>query len=565
VSAPVTVSGATPSGAHPSGATLTGTHPSGATLAERAPAAIADEHLQQALGKIHDRYRRVRASDRADPRWPARRDRAAALRREVLSDFDGWIERAAASLEQVGAVVHRAATPAEAAAVVVGIARREGCRLAVKSKSMATEEIHLNAALEAVGIEVVEGDLGEYIVQVAGERPSHIITPAIHKTLQQVADLFSPLAGRELPVEREALCAFAREHLRERFLAADLGVTGANFLAADTGTIVLVTNEGNGRMVTAVPRVQVSVVPVDKIVPRLADLGEVLPLLTEHATAQTITAYLSMTTGPRRAGEVDGPEVLHVVLLDDHRRDLVGTPYEEMLACIRCGACLNACPVFRTVGGHAYDSVYPGPMGSILTPLLSGGEAGRDLPFASSLCGACTEICPVGIPLADLLVRLRTDLRLGGPAVPPRLGATPRTAGGLPGAGAAAGVAPPHHDRHRPPAAGFPWPGAAEPLARRRARPSIAWRAWAAAWSRPAVYRLSVRAGRVTTRLLDRRGERWVARIPLPGTSGWTATRDFPVVAPRSFRDQWATRGIAVSERPRANGPERRSTSGPKP
>jgi L-lactate dehydrogenase complex protein LldF len=551
---------------------MSGGHAEGTatTLEERARTAIADAHLQQALGKIHERYRTVRATGRADvERWTARKDHAGAIRREVLADYDGWIERAAASLEQVGAVVHRAATPAEASRIVVDIATGEGCRLAVKSKSMATEEIHLNEALEAAGIEVVEGDLGEYIVQVAGERPSHIITPAIHKTLQQVADLFSPLAGHELPVEREALCAFARGHLRERFLAADLGITGANFLAADTGTIVLVTNEGNGRMATAIPRVQVSVVPVDKIVPRLADLGEVLPLLTEHATAQTITAYLSMTTGPRQPGEVDGPEVLHVVLLDDHRRDLVGTPYEEMLACIRCGACLNACPVFRTIGGHAYDSVYPGPMGSILTPLLSGGEAGRDLPFASSLCGACTEICPVGIPLADLLVRLRTDLRTAGPAVPFRLGGTPRTtapapahalragadgSGNGPGRAPELGVPPtlvPSGNSHpptlhgataRPPAAGFPWPGAATPLARRRARGSWGYRLWAETWRRPWAYRLSLRIGRLGCRVLDRRGTGWLRRVPMPGTAAWTDTRDLPAIARRTFREQWTDR-----------------------
>ncbi len=501
------------------------------TLAARAPAALADEHLQQALGRITDRYRLVRARARETPDTDDRKHRAGALRREILADLDGWIDRVTSSLERVGAVVHRCATAADAAETVVAIARAEGSRLAVKSKSMATEEIHLNAALEAIGVEVIEGDLGEYIVQIAGERPSHIITPAIHKTLGQVADLFSPLAGHTLPVEREALCAFARDHLRTKFLNADLGITGANFVAADTGTIVLVTNEGNGRMATTVPRVQVSVVPIDKIVPRLADLGAILPLLTEHATNQSITAYLSMTTGPRRAGEIDGPEVLHVVLLDGHRRDLVGTPYEEMLACIRCGACLNACPVYAKVGGHAYDSVYPGPMGSVLTPLLSGGTEGRDLPFASSLCGACTEICPVGIPLADLLVRLRADLRTPGPVVPARVGRTP------PGrAGPQAGPGPVSSPGTRPPAAGFPWPGADAALSRQPWYRSLGWSIWARVWSRPRLYRATLALGRLVTR----RRSGWCRR--LPGSGGWTATRDLPSLAQPGFRRLWTDR-----------------------
>jgi L-lactate dehydrogenase complex protein LldF len=517
------------------------------TLAERAPAALADEHLQQALGKITNRYRQVRSNARGAPDTGARKDFAASVRREILADLDGWIDTTVASLERVGAIVHRCATAADAAATVVEIARREGSRLAVKVKSMATEEIHLNAALEAIGVEVVEGDLGEYIVQIAGERPSHIITPAIHKTLRQVADLFEPLAGAPLPVEREALCAFAREHLRAKFLAADLGITGANFVAADTGTIVLVTNEGNGRMATTVPRVQVSVVPIDKIVPRLADLGAVLPLLTEHATAQSITAYLSMTTGPRRPGELDGPEVLHVVLLDGHRRDLIGTPYEEMLACIRCGACLNACPVYGKVGGHAYDSVYPGPMGSVLTPLLSGGTEGRDLPHASSLCGACTEICPVGIPLADLLVRLRSDLRTPGPVVPARAPSSPtpvvprsavaafpseggRSAVEAAAAGAGASAVPGGSGRSedappRAPAAGFPWPGAGAPLRHRRSRTdSLGWMLWAQLWRRPVLYRATLAVGRAVTW----RRSGWCRSVP--GARGWTATRDLPSV-----------------------------------
>ncbi|HEY3238503.1 MAG TPA: lactate utilization protein B, partial [Acidimicrobiia bacterium] len=364
----------------------------------------------------------------------------------------------------------------------------------------ATEEIHLNAALEAEGIEVVETDLGEYIIQLAQEMPSHIIAPAIHKTVPQVARLFSHVAGTDLPAERTTLCAFARARLREVFLAADMGITGANFVAADTGTIVLVTNEGNGRMCTSLPRVHVAVAPVEKVVPRLADLGVVLPLLTRSATGQPLSTYVSMVTGPRRPGEVDGPERMHVVLLDHNRRSLVGTPYEEMLACVRCGACLNVCPVYRRIGGHAYGAVYSGPMGAILTPLLSAGEEGRDLPYASSLCGACTEACPVGIPLADLLVRLRADLRRPGSPVPQSSA----------------------------------WPAArpAPPAARQ-----AGFALWARLWASPAGYRVSTATLRRLSRLVP--GPLYGR---LPGVSGWARARDIPLPAPRSFRQRLAAR-----------------------
>ena len=389
------------------------------SLADRARLAIGDEHLQTALAKVTAALGAEGTAARTDPDMVERRRRGAAIRREVLGDLDGWLDRLQTKLESRGITVHRAAGPEDARQIVLGIARDEGVRLAVKSKSMATEEIHLNAALEAEGIEVVETDLGEYIIQLAHEMPSHIIAPAVHKTVPQVAQLFSEAAGEALPDDRTALCAFARERLRSKFLAADMGITGVNFAAVDTGTIVLVTNEGNGRMCTSLPRVHVAVMPVEKVIPRFEDLGVLVPLLTRSATGQRLSTYVSMITGPRRSGEVDGPEKVHVLFLDHNRRSLLGTPYQEMLCCIRCGACLNVCPVYRRIGGHAYDAVYSGPMGAVLTPLLSGGTEGRDLPDASSLCGACSEVCPVGIPLADLLVRLRADLRGPGPAVPP--------------------------------------------------------------------------------------------------------------------------------------------------
>ncbi|MDQ3945316.1 MAG: lactate utilization protein [Actinomycetota bacterium] len=474
--------------------------PAAPGLEERAQRAIADPDLQAALGNITATLGRGLRQIRTEPALVEARRRAAGIRREILGDLDGWLDRTQTRLEALGVTVHRADGPEDARRVVVDIARAEGVRLAVKSKSMATEEIHLNAALEAEGVEVVETDLGEYIIQLAREMPSHIIAPAIHKTVPQVARLFSHLAGAELPAERTTLCGFARDRLRAKFLAADMGITGANFVAADTGTIVLVTNEGNGRMCTSLPRVHVAVAPVEKVVPRLADLGVVLPLLTRSATGQPLSTYVSMVTGPRRSGEVDGPERMHVVLLDHNRRALVGTPYEEMLACVRCGACLNVCPVYRRIGGHAYGAVYSGPMGAILTPLLSAGEEGRDLPYASSLCGACSEACPVGIPLADLLVRLRADLRRPGNPVPP--------------------------------ASGRPAAGPGLPTTRR-----AGFALWAHLWASPAGYRASTAAVRRLSRLvpgpLYRR---------LPGLSGWAQGRDVPLPAPRSFRQRLAGR-----------------------
>jgi L-lactate dehydrogenase complex protein LldF len=485
-------------------------------LAERARRSIADPELQRALRTATAQLGRGSVLMRTDPDLVEARRRAGGIRREVLDDLDGWLDRLQARLESLGATVHRAATPEDARRIMVGIATTEGVRLAVKSKSMATEEVHLNGALEAAGIEVVETDLGEYIIQLASETPSHIIVPAVHKTISQVTRLFSDAAGTPLPEDRAALCAFARQRLRDKFLAADMGITGANFVAADTGTIFLVSNEGNARMCSSLPRVHVCLMPVEKVIPRLADAGVLVPLLTRSATAQALTAYVSMITGPRRSGEIDGPERLHVVFLDHNRRSLLGTPYEEMLACVRCGACLNVCPVYQRIGGHAYDAVYSGPMGAVLTPLLSAGEEGRDLPDASSLCGACTEACPVGIPLADLLVRLRADLRRPGSPVP---------------------AAPPWPEAGSPPRPGNDGRGHLHRSFRMGSR-RLAFRAWAAVWASPAGYRLSAAAGRRLAPLVPARLWR---RIPL--ISGWAEGREVPLPAARSFRHRWASRG----------------------
>jgi L-lactate dehydrogenase complex protein LldF len=499
----------------------------GRTFEERARHAIADVELQQALENLGQRLFTARDVERDHG---ALKDRAAAIRREVLADLDGWLGRLSSTLEGLGVTVHRAATAEDARRIIVGIARAEGVQTVVKSKSMATEEIELNEAFEAAGVRSVETDLGEYIVQVAGERPSHMITPAIHKTLRQIRDVLANDSGDDIPEDREAITQWARRRLRDEFLAGDMGVTGANFVAADTGTIVLVTNEGNGRLCTTLPRVHVAVVPVEKVVPRFADVATLLPLLTMSATGQRLTNYLSMITGPRRDGEVDGPERLHVVLLDNNRSALLGTPYEEMLACIRCGACLNVCPVYRRVSGHAYDAVYSGPMGKVLTPLLSVGAQGRDLPGASTLCGACTEACPVEIPLADLLVRLRADLRRNGALVGTRSPAPDSNDDG-------------DGDERECPGDGYPWArsraSVVTPPPRSATLRSLGFGVWARVWAAPAGYRLSTSAARLVSRML-RPGRQWSRTMP--GLTGWTASRDLPLPAPRSFRDRWAAR-----------------------
>src|SRR5881398_2053754 len=276
---------------------------------------------------------------------------------------------------------------------------------------MATEEIHLNDALEAIGVTPVETDLGEYIIQLAHERPSHIIAPAIHKTKGQVAELFSRELRRPgLPADPEVLTKLARGELRAKFLEADLGITGANFAVADTGTVVLVTNEGNGRMVTSLPRVHVAVMGVEKVVPSMTDLMVFLQILAKSATGQKLSVYTTLVRGPRRAGELEGPEEFHLVLLDGGRIAQIGGPLREALSCLRCGACLNVCPVYRQIGGHAYGYTYPGPIGILLTAMMEGTPAVKDLAHASSLCGACADACPVRIDIPRMLIDLRREV-----------------------------------------------------------------------------------------------------------------------------------------------------------
>ena len=372
---------------------------------------LADPKLESAIGSSTERLRSHRLDAWGElPDVEALRQRAHEIRMEAVRSLDAYLEEFTRAFEASGGVVKVCATAEEACAYVVDVCARHDAKLVAKSKSMATEEIGLNEALEAAGIRPVETDLGEYILQLAGEHPVHIVAPAIEKTKEDVAELFSRVEGRSVPAELEELTLAARRQLRQVFLEADVGVTGANFAVAETGTIVTVTNEGNARLVSSLPRVHIAITGIERLVPKLGDLGPLLQLLGRSGTGQRLTSYTQLLTGPRRDGEADGPDELHVVFLENGRRNLLGTRYEEMLACIRCGACLNVCPIYRKTAGEAYGPVYSGPMGAVLAPLLVGIERAPSLPHASSLCGACTDACPVKIPLHELLLELRRDL-----------------------------------------------------------------------------------------------------------------------------------------------------------
>ena len=440
--------------------------------------ALANPDTQLALDAATARLRDARLDAWGLlPNLEELRERGHEIRRQTVDDLDRYLDDFIRALEGSGGHVHFAATAEEATSAILAICHDSRARLVAKAKSMASEEIGLNEVLERAGLRVVETDLGEYILQLAGEHPVHIVAPAIEKTAQEVAALLGAVDGTELPPELEVLTQAAREQLRAVFETADVGVTGANFAVAETGSIVLVTNEGNGRLVSALPRVHVVILGMERLVPTTSDLSVLLQLLARSGTGQRLTTYTTVITGPRRAGEEDGPEELHVIVLDNGRSQLRRGPYREMLSCIRCGACLNVCPVYRKAGGGAYGPVYSGPMGAVLVPLLVGLERAPSLPHASSLCGACTDACPVKIPLHELLLDLRRDL-------------------------VAQGVAS--------------W------------RERLAFRLWGLAWSTVLGYRLSTAAARF--------GAPLARRLPGPGRA-WASHRELPTLARRRFRD----------------------------
>lgn len=472
---------------------MSGTGVQSGEIHERARRALGDAHLQEAYRSSTLRLytHRLQAVSEV-PGWERLRERAHALKREAMDHLDHYLAQFADNVERRGGRVHWATTAEEACAVVRQLAERAGTREVVKAKTMVSEEIELNHALEAAGVRAVETDLGEFIVQLSGDRPAHIVAPAMHMTRHDVSDLFVTHLHAEPTEEPERLTGIARRALRDMFAKAGMGLSGANFAVAETGTVVLVENEGNIRFCTTAPRLHVALVGIEKIIPRFADLAIFLRLLGRSGTGQNLTTYTSLLTGPRRAGE-DGPEEMHVVLVDNGRVATLADPkMREALYCIRCGACLNTCPVYRKIGGHAYGWVYSGPIGALITPQFTGLDGARELPFASSLCGACREVCPVKINIPDLLLHLRSEAQERTEA--------PRPKG--------------------------------SPVAER-----TAVRLWAWVMKRPRLYVWGSRLARLGQRLFARQG--WIRNFPAFPLSRWTEGRDFPALATKPFRERW--------------------------
>ncbi|HEY1921915.1 MAG TPA: LutB/LldF family L-lactate oxidation iron-sulfur protein, partial [Tepidisphaeraceae bacterium] len=369
----------------------------------RLKTAVSSNTLHQYEGRRH------RMLDLPNP--DALRSLAGEIKQHTLDNLDYYIEQFQRAAESNGAKIHFAHDGPAAQKIIADIARQSGCTRVIKSKSMASEEIELAQHLEAAGLDLVETDLGEFIIQISHDKPSHLVAPVMHKDRASIAKLFSEYFKTPYTDDPPMLTAQARVYLRNKFRHADLGITGGNFLIAETGQICVVENEGNARQSLTTPRVLVSLVGIEKLIPRLSDLAVMLKLLARSATGQPMTVYTSIFGGPRQGGETDGPEQTHIVLLNNGRTEILASPeYRETLRCIRCGACLNACPVYRKIGGHAYGSVYPGPIGALITPLFQGLEKFQDLPNASSLCGACYEVCPVKINIPKHLINLRRDI-----------------------------------------------------------------------------------------------------------------------------------------------------------
>lgn len=376
----------------------------------RAELALNDEFLVKAVKFTTERLRNGKKNASAEHgNWDEWREQGRQIRLHTIAHLDYYLNLFVDNARANGVHVHFADEGEDAVAIAMQIAERKAAKTVVKSKSMVSEELHLNQALEKIGVEAIETDLGEYIIQLAGEMPSHIVIPAIHKNRYQIADLLSEVAGERLEADTTVLAGFVRKKLREKFLEADIGMTGCNFAIAETGSMVLFENEGNARMVTTVPKTQITLMGMERIIPSFEDLEVMATLLPRSATGQKLTMYMSAITGPKRSADADGPEEMHIIIVDNGRSLQLGDPeFQELLNCIRCGACLNACPVYRHIGGHAYGSTYSGPIGAVLTPALNKNVAEwDDIANASSLCGACYEACPVKIPLHDMLVYLR--------------------------------------------------------------------------------------------------------------------------------------------------------------
>ncbi|MBO9604383.1 MAG: iron-sulfur cluster-binding protein [Paenibacillaceae bacterium] len=460
----------------------------GTGLKKRTELALADEFLRKAVAFTTDKLKNGRLDAMADiGNWEKWRERGSDIRRHTINHLDYYLTQFTDNVAKAGGHVYFCNDGKQAVKQFIDIALANEAKLVAKGKSMVSEEMHLNHHLEEIGIEAIETDLGEYILQLAKETPSHLIIPAIHKNKQQIADLFTADSGQKFPPETKPLAAYARGKLRNYFLEADIGLTGCNFGVAESGSITLVSNEGNGRMVSTLPKVHVVVMGMERLIPTFDDLEVMLNLLARSATGQKLTTYTSLVTGPKRPEDLDGPEELHVIVLDNGRSAQLGDEtFQEVLHCIRCAACLNVCPVYRHIGGHAYGSVYSGPIGAVLTPLLQQDmkEAGA-LANASSLCGACWEACPVKIPLHDMLVHLRhrkVKMKL-------------------------------------------------TPLAER-----IAFRSFQTMFGNVTFYKLATKSAYYLQKPFVRGG--FIRKGPGP-MAGWTDARFFPMKPKQSFRDRW--------------------------
>jgi len=462
--------------------------------------ALADAQLQKALGNVRSGFIDKRLKAIGDlPEFEELRESGRSIKNHVLANLDLYLEAYEKKVIEAGGKVHWCQTAEDARKTVLDICRRTNARVVTKGKSMITEEIGLNDFLDHHGIEPVETDLGEYIIQLRGEHPSHIIAPAVHLNREQVeADFRRVHSG--LPADRsldepEELLGEARRVLRSRYFDADVGITGANFLVAETGSSIIVTNEGNGDLTQILPRVHIVMASIEKIVPTLNDAAQILRLLARSATGQEMSVYTTVSTGPRRPGDPDGPEEYHVILLDNGRSAMLGTEFQDMLRCIRCAACMNHCPVYHAVGGHAYGWVYPGPMGSVLTPSLIGIDKGGHLPNASTFCGRCESVCPMKIPLPKMM----------------------------------------RHWREREFERGL--------------NPAVArygLKVWAFFALRPKLYRLAASFG-IPAMKLAAFGRQRFGWLPFAG--GWTKYRDLPAPEARTFMQQWRDRDAVGKQR----------------
>ncbi len=470
-----------------------------AVFDEKVHNTLADANLQLAIyratGRLID-HRKHAVEATALPDYQELRTQANAVKQHTIDHLDHYLEQFETSVTAHGGQVIYCQDAAEVADFVLGLAKQRGARLIVKSKSMTTEEVDLNERLEHHHLQSVETDLGEYILQLAHQRPYHIVAPALHLTRYDVGDLFTRTLGvaNETAPEKQAL--IARAVLRQKFLAADIGISGANFLVADSGAVVLVENEGNARLTTSAPKIHIAVAGIEKLIPRAQDLAVFLKLLGRSATGQALTVYTSFLSGPRRAGEIDGPEEFYVVLLDNGRSKLLAdSEKRQSLYCIRCGACLNHCPVYRKIGGHSFPWVYSGPIGAIITPQFMGIEHEPSLPFASSLCGACAEVCPVKIDIPKILLELRAEVKQ------------------------------------------------AEERGGRNRLERLAFKIWAWVMCHPRIYEM---AAMVAAGMAPADNGRWLRSAPafmnVPPVRAWLSQRDLPPAPGKSFRELWRKR-----------------------